>query len=74
MPDKIDIACALVTVLVLKAYTPEHFERLLHYSDKLQNEAAVVLGKLLVSKDKDLVLSCPAWADWSQKYYDMMGS
>lgn len=71
IPPKADVACALVTALAIRARA-DQFARLLHYSDKLPAEVAVILGKLLVQKDKQGVLECSAWPAWSKKHYALV--
>lgn len=71
IPSKADVACALVTALVIRARA-DQFARLLNYSDKLPAEVAVLLGKLLVQKDKQGVLKCSAWPGWSKKHYALV--
>ena len=71
IPFQADVACALVTALVIKARS-DQFTRLLNYSNKLPAEVAVLLGKLLVQKDKQGVLECPAWPAWSKKHYALV--
>ena len=71
IPPQIDIACALVSALVIRA-RPGQYARLLHYSDKLSADVAVLLGKLLVQKDKQGVLECSAWPAWSKKHYALV--
>jgi len=71
VPEKIDVAAALATGLVMSAKV-EEFARVLEYSEKLPAEVAVLTGKLLIARDKAAVLKCPAWADWSRKYFDFI--
>lgn len=71
IPSEIDVSCALVTALVIKAETGQ-FNRLLSYSEKLQSEVAVLLGKLLVLKNKEELLKCSLWPAWSKKHYSLI--
>ena len=71
VPDKMDVACALATALVVRA-EPGQYERLLRYSERLTPEVCVLLGKLLILKDKETVLSKPAWKAWAQKHYALL--
>lgn len=71
IPHQTDVACAIVTALAIRARA-DQFTRLLHYSEKLSAEVAVLLGKLLVQKDKQGVLECSAWPAWSKKRYALV--
>lgn len=71
IPSQADVACALVTALAIRARA-DQYGRLLHYSDKLPAEVAVLLGKLLVQKDKPGVLECSTWPAWSKKHYALV--
>lgn len=71
VPDKTDLCCAFVTALVIKAESNQ-FERLLKYSAKLKPEVTVLLGKLLAMKNKETLLKCSSWSDWSKKHYELI--
>ncbi|MBI2120712.1 MAG: AAA family ATPase [Parcubacteria group bacterium] len=71
VPGQTDVACAFVTALVIRANSRQ-YDRVLEYSEKLPAEVSVLLGKLLVLKDKEGVLSCSAWAAWSKKHYALI--
>ena len=71
VPPKIDVACALATALVVRA-EQKHYNRILEYSEKLKPEVNVLLGKLLIRKDKIGVQNCTLWKQWSLKHYDLI--
>src|SRR3989344_1760135 len=71
IPDQVDVACALATALVIQSNT-EQIDRVLRYSEKLQAEVTVLIGKLLAIKYKNnqqLLTSRPYWAVWAKKHY-----
>lgn len=71
IPKQADIACALATALVIRA-NPSQFDRVLRYSEKLQAEITVLIGKLLAIKDKQSLIGCPYWATWSKNHKDLI--
>jgi len=71
IPERIDVTAALVTGLAMSA-KPEQFNRLLEYSENLPPETAVLMGKLLIARDKAIVIKCPKWVEWSSKYHDFI--
>jgi len=71
IPNQTDIACALATALVIRA-NAEQFDRVLRYSEKLQAEITVLIGKLLAVKDKASLMKCSYWSTWAKKHYDLI--
>lgn len=72
IPKQADIACALATALVIRA-SAKQFDRVLRYSEKLQPEITVLIGKLLAVKDKPTLTECPYWPTWAKKHYPLIG-
>ncbi len=72
MAKQFDVACAVVTALVVRA-APNQFERLLKYSTKIDSkEVAVLMVKLMLNKDKQAVLNAPSWKAVANDYFDLM--
>src|SRR3989344_3316114 len=70
-PEQADLACAVATALVIRA-NADQFDRVLRYSEKLQAEITVLIGKLLAVKDKQSLMKCSYWATWSKKHYGLI--
>lgn len=72
IPRQIDIACALVTALVVRAQNNQ-FERLLAYSKSLDSkEVATLMLKLMAQKNKAALLACPSWKELANEYFGLI--
>lgn len=71
VPEKIDLACALVTALATRA-KPAQFNRLLEYSEKLTAEVAILMAKLMLSKNKEELIRCQNWNAWAKKHSEFI--
>lgn len=73
IPDQLDVAQAIIAALVLRA-RPEHYDRLVRYSEKLpQVELAVLLvGLLRVKIGFDALINCPSFPGWSRRHHEFI--
>ena len=71
VPEKVSLKYALITALATRA-KPNQFDRLIRYSDKWPEEFAVLLVKMLVSRDSDALVKCPSMPEWSKKHKDVL--
>lgn len=73
IPDQLDVAQAIIAALVLRA-KPEHYDRLVRYSEKLPHvELAVLLvGLLRVKIGFDALVNCPSFHDWSRRHHELI--
>lgn len=81
VPTKMDLKYALVSALAVRAEentknkeaVVKRYDRLLQYSHHLPEEFAVLLVKMLISRNKAMVRLCPEWHNWVQKHHDLIG-
>ena len=71
VPDRIDISCAIVTALAMRAKT-EQFGRLIEYSEYLPAEAGALLAKMLLGRDKSAVIRLPEWKIFAVEHADLL--
>lgn len=71
VPDRMDLKYAIVTSLATRAKTTQ-FDRLIDYSSHLPDELAVLLVKLLMSKDRQAVGMCKNWRPFAQKHKELV--
>ena len=72
VPNGADLNYALVSTLATRA-EPEQINRLVQYSNKLQDEFSVLLVKLLCAKHKKIVFTSEAYRqEWCKKHRDIV--
>jgi len=72
VPERTDVLYALITTLVAKSKTTEHFDRVLSWSMKIPADFAVLTGKMLAMKDRSMVSQAPSYPVWASEYKDVI--
>ncbi len=71
VPDRIDVACAIVIALAMRART-EQFGHLVEYLNYLPADAAALLAKMLLTRDKATVLRTSGWKDFANSHAELL--
>jgi len=71
VPTKVSLKYALCSALAVRA-KPAQFERLIQYSFFLPQEFSVLLVKMLLSKDKTNIYTCPSIKKWTAENQDVI--
>jgi len=71
VPTKIDLKYALVSALATRAKEAQ-YNRLLEYSEHLPEEFAVLMVKMLISRNREAVGKTKLWSSWCRKHQDIV--
>lgn len=71
VPSKLDLKYALVSALAIQA-KENQYNRLLEYSDALPEEFAVLMVKMLISRNQGAVGKAKVWPDWARKHHELI--
>ncbi len=74
IPKDIGLRYALISALVSHAEAAKQYDRLLNYSlnPGLPREFAVLLAKLLISKNQKMTTSQPSYSKWAKAHQDVL--
>ena len=71
VPEKVSLKYAVVSALATRP-KPNQYDRLLEYSNYLPDEFAVLLLKMLVSRDGSTVSKCPTLPAWVKTHAEVI--
>ena len=71
VPTKLDLKYALVSALAIRAKESQ-YNRLLQYSKVLSEEFSVLMVKMLISRNRQIVGKCQLWPEWARDHRDIV--
>jgi len=72
-PDKrMDLKYALVAALATRAKSVNDYERMVQYSEHVDEEFSILLITMLANKDIPTMARAPSWSKWSRDHADII--